>query len=632
MSNTTLKIALLVTTGLLLIQQAHTQDLKPRDYWLLYDVTDPTALQKCTSRPPTESKYCSSWNPKTEFFGSGSVIRVSVINGRFRSTYKVIVNGIPLSDSVPETRGVPSASAPATSPPKPAPVSLPDDPAAALVALKTSYKEADEAISNAETYLNNRVDRKKKGLVSLDAGNCARRIVNLPTADPIDILSFSSQLRDDAIACDCTHGQPFTNEPAFNNLTDRADRLSQSVTIYNSSLSFDSPLALIAAAKIAYTAYQNLAAAYSAKDSLDKVGAEDYLPPKGNGTNKYVQIANREDKIDGLDNQIVSQINSSMSEAFAYINTLYSISQSSEPFEIPIGQYGSSYAAQFSIYEVINFIPYSVTPAKASNTVNANDTSQQPFNPPTIKQPVIQNPFAPDTSPKPSAVHQPRIKPVSFSTSEAFAFQVQGPPPDPTSKKAKQTDTSGSNSQDTGKLIFRSGNFDVHKTYRANLVAGFFVSYLKNRQYSLTNNGQATSTANITYVAEVGPVTSPQYHAFVGVNVYLWPRDVYPGALRHTKWYKGYWMPGFMTGYGVDALNNYLLGANWETSWGINLGVGRHIGQETSLQSGVVPGVTQFPSAATSPLTTNTTEYGTYFSLGFDLGVMKTAIGQLFGK
>ncbi len=103
------------------------------------------------------------------------------------------------------------------------------------------------------------------------------------------------------------------------------------------------------------------------------------------------------------------------------------------------------------------------------------------------------------------------------------------------------------------------------------------------------------------------------------------------GALRHAKWYKGYYAPGILVGYGVDALNNYLLGANWETPLGINLGSGLHIGQETFLQPGVVAGVTQYPFSSTGPPTTNSTRYGWYGSVGFDLATMKAAFSQLFG-
>jgi hypothetical protein len=191
-----------------------------------------------------------------------------------------------------------------------------------------------------------------------------------------------------------------------------------------------------------------------------------------------------------------------------------------------------------------------------------------------------------------------------------------------------------------GSLI-ANGAIEVHKLYRANIVAGFFVSSLVNRQYGITNNGQSTASSSVTYVTVVGPSTRPQYHAYVGVNVYPWRRDVFPGAMSRQGflWWKtgnpkglnGYWNPGILIGYGVDATNNYLLGLNWETFWGINIGSGVHIGQEARLQPGIVPGVTQLPNTLTAAPTYNQTNYGWYGSVGFDLSVMKAALGQLFG-
>jgi hypothetical protein len=197
----------------------------------------------------------------------------------------------------------------------------------------------------------------------------------------------------------------------------------------------------------------------------------------------------------------------------------------------------------------------------------------------------------------------------------------------------------GSPTKGSSGTLVAKANFEVHKLYRGNIVAGFFVSSLVNRQYGITNNGQSTSTTNLTYVTVVGPTTRPQYHAFVGVNIYLWSRDVFPGATsrqgflggnKKPNGLNGYWNPGILIGYGVDATNNYLAGLNWEIPW-INIGSGVHIGQETFLQPGIVPGVTQLPSGATAAPTLNRTSYGWYGSVGFDLNVMKAALSQLFG-
>ncbi len=245
---------------------------------------------------------------------------------------------------------------------------------------------------------------------------------------------------------------------------------------------------------------------------------------------------------------------------------------------------------------------------------------------------------------------------VSFSICESIPGRTGGTPCPSSSSNAQQGVGGSKGTSKTSKCpcptpsesgpktvpgnVMATTAIEVHKLYRANIVAGFFVSKLVNRQYGLTNNGQSTSTSNLTYVTVVGPTTLPQYHAYVGVNVYPWRRDVFPGAMSHqgflwakegSKGLNGYWNPGVLVGYGVDATNNYLVGLNWETFWGINIGSGVHIGQEARLQPGIVPGVTQLPSSTTAAPTYNKTEYGWYGSIGFDLSVMKAALSQLFG-
>jgi hypothetical protein len=177
---------------------------------------------------------------------------------------------------------------------------------------------------------------------------------------------------------------------------------------------------------------------------------------------------------------------------------------------------------------------------------------------------------------------------------------------------------------------------EVHKKARGNIVGGFFASNLPVNQYGLTNNGQSST---VTFVAVVGPSTTPQFHAYAGVDIYLWARDTFPGGvsqqrflgLKKKKWPNGYWNPALMVAYGLDAPSNFLVGANWETKWGVDFGGGLHIGQQSQLSPGIVPGVTQFSSTTTSVPTYNTFGHAGYLSVGFDLNVIKSAI-SLFGS
>jgi hypothetical protein len=457
-------------------------------------------------------------------------------------------------------------------------------------------------------------------------GHCLVKVTNALTSTAGDVLAFATNLQLDAAACDASaKGDYFRREDVFNSLTDRADWLIASVKLLNSTL----PPLKASAVRSEWQSFNAAAQQFNKSFPLashpDAAEASPYLP---NGDvyqtllNKEQSLENHQTAVEKMTNDVLDKINAAMSEAFAYINTLYQISESARAFDLPVGQYNSNYTAGFSISEVASPVAYSVTAAKAPQQ---QDNSELP-------PAKIGNPFGS----QPQSFFQDRAAGAGVFTLASFQSPVQNP--SATDNGQKTCCVAPSNGS-PGKTIY-SGSFDVHKIYRGNIVAGFFVSSLRNRPYGLTNNGQATSSTNITFVTVVGEPYRPQFHAFVGVNVYLWERDVFPGQLSKQPflflkkphgWLNGYWNPGLMVGYGVDATNNYLLGLNWETKWGINVGGGLHIGQEAYLQPGIIPGVTQLPSSTTSAPTFNKTAYGGYGSVGFDLAVLKSALGQLFG-
>jgi hypothetical protein len=632
--------ALVLSTILGAVNSLCGQQLPKGDYWFSYDVHVPGSLTLCEKDTGT----CHLWNPDKEFFRSGSLIRLKVSNGKFRSTFKVTVNGIVVADEVPQVRGVSSAPTPTvqTPPPTPSPtpLTLDPDPTKALGQIEKQFDDTEAAFQKAESDLAAYLDAYLGPAPATLPANCSPRVVSLPTSMVGDILGFAKQLEADAGVCDASaNGDYFRNEAAFNNLTDRADRLTQSVTLLNATL----PAPDATAARSQWQALSAMVAAYEKKFTAaadpNRNEAITYL----SSGNKYKGLLHEEGSIESKQKTLLDrvsddmkQITASMSKGFAYINALYSISASSRTFDLPVGQYNTSYAAAFSIVEVANPVVYAVTPAKAPQ---ANDNSLVPGANPNLPPAQIENPFTSSSGGHSQTFFQSNGDQHAVLTS--VSFRLDSAAQSTAGDKNKKKSSGDKQQQDTnpGKIVY-SGSFDVHKFYRANIVAGFFVSSLKNRPYGLTNNGQATSSSNITYVTVVGEPYRPQFHAFVGINIYLWERDVFPGQLskqgpfwskKNHGWLNGYWNPGVMVGYGVDSANNYLVGLNWEMKWGINVGGGLHIGQEAFLQPGIVPGVTQLPSTTTAPPTFNKTSYGYYGSLGFDLAVMKAALGQLFG-
>ena len=621
--------ARLVFAFLLLLTWSAAEERRKGPFWFEYDVYKPGHLELCNE------KSCKEWEPSKTFFRTGSVIRLRVINGKFRSTFKVVVNGITVADAVPQVRGVSTVSAmPQAAPPTPLPPQLPKLQSTApleLQAIKEQYKKAADAIAKSTSELQSYLDLYLgPKLENEQTGSCSTRTINIPTSTIDDIANFTAQLASDAQACDNTNGQPFKNEDAFNNLTDRADRLIQSVTLLDSVLAAQPD---VSAARTQWEVYQGLVARFQQTfpgAASDPSTSESVSYVSGR---QHQSLLDSETKMEALAQAVpqgLTQINKSMAKAFAYINTLYSISESSHSFDIPVGEYNTNYAAGFSIYEIANSVVYKVVPAKAPAPSDQSD--------PDVRPAPIHNPFgSPDPQPRGAALdnvgRDAILIPTAFKSDMAA---LTSPFPADTTKP--QTCCPQQQNSGPGKLLY-SGTFDVHKMYRANLVAGFFVSRLENRPYGLTNNGQASSSSNITFVTVTGEPYRPQLHAFVGVNVYLWERDVFPGQMskqgflwfKPHGWLNGYWNPGVMVGYGVDSLNNYLVGLNWETKWAFNVGTGLHVGQESFLQPGIVPGVTQLPSTTTAVPTFNKTACALYGSVGFDFGVMKTALSQLFG-
>jgi hypothetical protein len=640
---------LLLFVGVLCVESVRAQGLKQGTYWIAYDVQ--TKRFKLCDRQITTSAdmdhICRNWNPETnskpgQFFHSGSLIRLEVLNGKFGSVFKMTTTGVTLQDVGAQVRGVPEATTPTTSktgPPAPSPATKPGLTGDLVLQFEQQYGKTEEAIADAETELNPYFQKYVGPVPSRVEGNCSPRVMRLPPPRVGDILYFVNQLAADAAACDPNPDPYFRNEAAFYSLSDRADRLVQSITLFNASLPL---LPSLTQANTEWNNYTTLMQSVTAGDAWQ---VESFLPNYSTNNN-YTELNGRMKALvdrENLVTQEVAKINVSMTRAFNQINALYSISASPQPFDVPIGQYNSGFAGSIQISEVANVVLYTVTAAKAPGTTS-RDNSQPPDSQSIDPQPAntpLDIPPPPPISPAPVPTATkdqnqiPILIPASYNVVEGASSEPSPPAPD------KQKPPAQNNPQDSnpGRYVDTT-NFEVHKMYRANLVAGFFASSLKNQPYGLTNNGQATSSTNITFVTVVGQPYSPQFHAYVGIDVYLWERDSSPDYMSKQKflwlkkdhrWLNGYWNPNIMIGYGVDSLNNYLIGLNWEAKWGINFGGGLHIGQETRLQPGVIPGITQSPSTATSPLTYNKTAYGYYGNLGFDLNVMKAAIANLFG-
>jgi hypothetical protein len=175
---------------------------------------------------------------------------------------------------------------------------------------------------------------------------------------------------------------------------------------------------------------------------------------------------------------------------------------------------------------------------------------------------------------------------------------------------------------------------EVHQIARGNFVSGFARSKLFTREFALRDVPKVDASGNPVVdkegAAEMAKVAvqtrdqSLQYIYYVGVNLYSWPRDLFPRAtpiIAHAA-------PGFMFAYGVNDEANFLLGLNWELPWGLNVGVGRHYGKVKTLANGFTT-TEQLPSSTSAVPTVDRFEHATYFNVGFDAAVFKAIFGAV---
>jgi hypothetical protein len=625
-----------------------------QEYWFVYDYETPNQFFRCAA--PIKSANCIQWDSRTDILESGWIIHVLVLHGKFRSTYTVTVNGFGPTENLPAVRGLSAtppvnqlAGQPSQKPETPA-ITPPSGKTGATQtvqqqfnALKKLYFQAENAIAEDSDFI-----ASYEGTATAPPrGSCPSSnpsAVVSPGTTLLELSSYAAAANNDARACSVSPETKFTNEVMFNNLTNRTDRLAQMIVGFNSLLPTKTQLtAIIQDAESAWEVYDEAATAFAKiigddatpeqKDYLDK--GEDI----NNNPNLYAFLSYKNARVQDADRRIgieIATLNQQLFQLFSRVNGLYDNSESNRPYDIPLGQYNTSYVAQFQLHEIPGFTHYALS--KTVSVTNPSSASPQPapssdgstlLAPDSISQSASQLPFE-DAGRQAEYMKSvtdpsPNIVPATFTKELQPSKKPAAPATQPQTQTKVQTQTPPVASVPSNPVPIPAENFVVHKFYRANIVSGFFASTIPNRPYGVTNNGQATTSTSAVLVPVVGASYRPQFHYFVGLDLYLWRRDLYPGALKGRDYKK----PGLLLGYGLDAPNNYLIGLNWELPWGINLGSGFHIGQETFLAPGIQPGVTVLQPGTTTPPTINRTAYGAFGSIGFDLATVKAAISQL---
>ena len=177
---------------------------------------------------------------------------------------------------------------------------------------------------------------------------------------------------------------------------------------------------------------------------------------------------------------------------------------------------------------------------------------------------------------------------------------------------------------------------EVHQIARGNFVSGFARSRLRTREFALKQVPDLDAAGQPKVDKDNAPVMvkmptlarddASQNVYYVGLNLYLWPRDLFPKAMPGGA----YAVPGVMFAYGVNEEANFLVGANWELPFGLNLGAGRHFGKETQLATGFST-TEALPKDTSAVPTVNRFTNQWYINVGFDASIFKKIFGAAKG-
>jgi hypothetical protein len=514
--------------------------------------TDDEILNRTKPCPPE-----LLWNPESDFFHTGEVVKVIIIRRRFFSTFSATVNGTPVAEEQFPIRNLPGA------------VETPT-PAAAT-------KAVPEGDPTKETDLKKEIEKLKSMLNLLSPADVV--IVKQLSKISAQTYTLEENTRNEADGLGPT--TPYVNIQEFQTFVEATDRIVGDFADLSPRL-----------ADRRVTAY--LAEAETAQKWL-------------NSKNLHCSFAGAGTTLKELCSYIIfyspDDLRATLMAIFNHINNLWRRSEDA-PYEIALGQWSRSTLVDFQINETDHFQPYDSSKVFKSGSGGPDQPAPIAAEAESGATDVVL-PKKSDGTP----AKQPGTpsKPSATVPRTAAATPPNGPTPD-------------------GTFYFR-GHFDVHSFYFANVVSGFFMSTLRNREYggqmlTTTTNGSSTFI-NVPFV---GPAHRPQYHYYVGIDFYLKRRDFFPGFRNSVT-------PSMLFGYGVDDPFNFLIGPNFETKIGLNFGFGFHSGREQFLAPGLVPGPngTHLSDPTKAPPTVNRFRGGAYGNLGFDLSIFKSIFGALAG-
>jgi hypothetical protein len=286
----------------------------------------------------------------------------------------------------------------------------------------------------------------------------------------------------------------------------------------------------------------------------------------------------------------VEAINVAQSRLLTRMNEIYDRSEVVEalPNQIDLSGKSGNLIAYFTIRRIETFPRYSVPRLQGPGIGSLGGTQGTPLPAPGSATP---NPAPPATTTPPAAQNAPGI-------------------------------------------VVAQDSFFVHDLYRANVVAAFAYSWLKDQQITK----QPSTKCNPPSANCFSPFLAsnqPQMQLILGVDFYFDRRDTFydvsghPGPDTRTTRQRILQETGFMGALSATQANNWFLGLFYEPVLGVQISSGINIGREKRLQS-----TFQFGVPVDMPGNFPTQDHQAkkaFVSVGLDLGLFRKIFGKITG-
>lgn len=544
------------------------------------------------------------FNPATDIFRTGEVVRLLVIGQPFRTGFAITLSSVPIASNLPDIRGISNVTPVADKPAEPAPaVKGPGGTAAKSVQELQTINQADIEAALRTVFERAIATLEPAEYALIDLVGDEQSTTDSPRLQLKGIRLFAEELRKRTkTEADLKES---TDEALFEEFLQGTDGLIFSIQSLNSNLQYLGVNGLANEALKASDAFFNQGDEYrnvpTPNESLKK-----YLP----SGKLYIDLAARTIKLRESTKAFrdhIRQINLLLLLLFGDMNEIYDQSKSKEPFQVFSRNWTENTTVEMRLNAERRYMRYGLAAALTSAAVQSSAGQSAEIQTGAAKV----------------------IVPGVTSAKE----QAAGATPktsDPKPAEAKPNAASNA----TSDYVFTK-SFDVHRFYVANVVAGFAASTLRNNEYSvnqqrtLDDNGNPLTNSGVPVfhpAAVVGDSTRPQVHYYAGVNFYFKPQDTFP--LKNRKLFT----PGIMFAYGLNDPMNFFIGPNIETKIGLNFGAGWHIGRERFLAAGIENGSRLPADTKEAPTTLRTNWKAAYVNVGFDIAVVKSVWGTLFNK